>query len=68
MADARRFYARGDMDEDRIAKLEKLGMVWSHYDVAWEEGLSAARAWAPDPRPAAPTPPGRMSLPTSSAA
>ncbi|MGW1185165.1 Helicase associated domain protein [Streptomyces drozdowiczii] len=45
-ADARRFYARGDMAEDRVAQLEKLGMVWSHYDVAWEEGLSAARGWA----------------------
>ncbi|MGJ5893671.1 Helicase associated domain protein [Streptomyces niveiscabiei] len=46
IADNRRFYARGDMDEDRITQLEKLGMVWSHYDVAWEEGLSAARGWA----------------------
>ncbi|MDG9709361.1 DEAD/DEAH box helicase [Streptomyces sp. DH10] len=46
IADARRFYARGDMDEDRIAQLERLGMVWSHYDVAWEEGLAAARGWA----------------------
>lgn len=46
IADNRRFYARGDMDEDRVAQLEKLGMVWSHYDVAWEEGLSAARGWA----------------------
>ncbi|MFH9865623.1 Helicase associated domain protein [Streptomyces lydicus] len=46
IADARRFYARGDMDEDRIAQLEKLGMVWSHFDVAWEEGLAAAREWA----------------------
>ncbi|MFH8254220.1 helicase associated domain-containing protein [Streptomyces roseolus] len=45
-ADNRRFYARGDMDEDRIAQLEKLGMVWSHFDVAWEEGLAAARGWA----------------------
>ncbi len=45
-ADARRFYARGDMDEDRIAQLEKLGMIWSHFDVAWEEGLSAVRGWA----------------------
>ncbi|MET8299055.1 helicase associated domain-containing protein, partial [Streptomyces sp. NPDC005180] len=43
---ARRFYARGDMDADRIAQLEKLGMIWSHYDIAWEEGLSAARGWA----------------------
>ncbi|MFF9410782.1 Helicase associated domain protein [Streptomyces anandii] len=46
IADARRFHARGDMDADRIAQLEKLGMVWSHYDVAWEEGLTAARGWA----------------------
>ncbi|MFJ2478453.1 Helicase associated domain protein [Streptomyces sp. NPDC087659] len=46
IADNRRFYARGDMDGDRVVQLEKLGMVWSHYDVAWEEGLSAARGWA----------------------
>ncbi|MDL5198692.1 DEAD/DEAH box helicase [Streptomyces sp. ALI-76-A] len=46
IADARRFYTRGDMDEDRIKQLEKLGMVWSHFDVAWEEGLAAARGWA----------------------
>ncbi|MET9686666.1 DEAD/DEAH box helicase [Streptomyces coeruleorubidus] len=46
IADARRFYARGDMDEDRVQQLEKLGMIWSHYDVAWEEGLAAARGWA----------------------
>ncbi|MFD3518608.1 Helicase associated domain protein [Streptomyces sp. NPDC058657] len=45
-ADVRRFYARGDMDEDRVEQLEKLGMIWSHFDVAWEEGLSAARGWA----------------------
>ncbi|MFF8196631.1 Helicase associated domain protein [Streptomyces bobili] len=46
IADARRFYTRGDMDEDRIKQLEKLSMVWSHFDVAWEEGLAAARGWA----------------------
>ncbi|MFD7304971.1 Helicase associated domain protein [Streptomyces pharetrae] len=46
IADARRFHARGDMDADRIAQLDKLGMIWSHYDVAWEEGLTAARGWA----------------------
>ncbi|MFC8872944.1 Helicase associated domain protein [Streptomyces sp. NPDC057148] len=45
-ADARRFYARGAIDADRAEQLEKLGMIWSHYDVAWEEGLAAARAWA----------------------
>ncbi|MFE2228269.1 DEAD/DEAH box helicase [Streptomyces kronopolitis] len=46
IADARRFHARGGMDEGRVAQLEKLGMVWSHFDVAWEEGLAAARGWA----------------------
>ncbi|MFF0782941.1 Helicase associated domain protein [Streptomyces sp. NPDC003720] len=46
IADNRRFHARGDMDPDRVAQLEKLGMVWSHYDIAWDEGLTAARGWA----------------------
>lgn len=46
IADARRFYARGRLDADRTEQLEKLGMIWSHYDVAWEEGLAAARGWA----------------------
>ncbi|MFB7502023.1 DEAD/DEAH box helicase [Streptomyces broussonetiae] len=46
IADARRFYVRGDMDTERVEQLEKLGMVWSHHDVAWEEGLAAARGWA----------------------
>ncbi|WP_432104463.1 Helicase associated domain protein [Streptomyces sp. bgisy091] len=46
IADARRQYARGTMSDDRIAQLEKLGMIWSTVDLAWEEGLSAARAWA----------------------
>ncbi|MGV9252088.1 Helicase associated domain protein [Streptomyces sp. NPDC003697] len=46
IADARRVYARGSMDPERVAQLDGLGMVWSHYDVAWEEGLAAARGWA----------------------
>ncbi|MGW7595807.1 Helicase associated domain protein, partial [Streptomyces rubiginosohelvolus] len=46
IADNRRFYARGTMGEDRVTHLEKLGMIWSHFDVAWEKGLSAARGWA----------------------
>ncbi|WP_376223888.1 Helicase associated domain protein [Streptomyces sp. NPDC056121] len=45
-ADARRFYARGNLDQDRAIQLENLGMIWSHFDVAWEEGLTAARGWA----------------------
>ncbi|MFF4249013.1 Helicase associated domain protein [Streptomyces sp. NPDC001822] len=46
IADARRQYARGTMSDDRIDQLENLGMIWSTVDIAWEEGLSAARAWA----------------------
>ncbi|MFC9425801.1 Helicase associated domain protein [Streptomyces sp. NPDC056987] len=46
IADARRFYARGEMDQDRAVQLEKLGMIWSHFDAAWDEGLAAARGWA----------------------
>ncbi|WP_406466542.1 helicase associated domain-containing protein [Streptomyces sp. NBC_01594] len=46
IADARRSHARGNMSQHRILQLEKLGMIWSHYDVAWEEGLTAARGWA----------------------
>ncbi|MFD8328128.1 DEAD/DEAH box helicase [Streptomyces lydicus] len=46
IADARRVYARGAMGSDRVAQLEQLGVVWSHYDVAWDEGLAAARGWA----------------------
>jgi len=46
IADARRQYARGTMPDNRITQLENLGMIWSTVDIAWEEGLSAARAWA----------------------
>ncbi|MER6470914.1 DEAD/DEAH box helicase [Streptomyces collinus] len=46
VADARRAYTRGTMSPERVAQLEKLGMVWSHYDIAWEDGLAAARGWA----------------------
>ncbi|MFI1069503.1 Helicase associated domain protein [Streptomyces puniciscabiei] len=46
IADARRFHARGRLNAERVEQLEQLGMVWSHYDVAWEEGLAAARGWA----------------------
>ncbi|MGY0071700.1 helicase associated domain-containing protein (plasmid) [Streptomyces sp. QTS137] len=49
IADNRRFYARGRLDQDRIERLEKLGMVWSHFDVAWEEGFAEARGWAAEP-------------------
>ncbi|MFE9453704.1 Helicase associated domain protein [Streptomyces sp. NPDC006739] len=46
IADARRFHARGTLAPDRASRLDRLGMVWSHFDVAWDEGLAAARAWA----------------------
>ncbi|MCX4539714.1 DEAD/DEAH box helicase [Streptomyces sp. NBC_01565] len=46
IADARRTYRRGALGRERAAQLDELGMVWSHFDVAFEEGLQAARAWA----------------------
>ncbi|MFF8868426.1 Helicase associated domain protein [Streptomyces sp. NPDC015139] len=46
IADARHLNARGRLGAERVEQLEKLGMVWSHHDVAWEEGLTAARGWA----------------------
>ncbi|MFF9006803.1 Helicase associated domain protein [Streptomyces goshikiensis] len=46
IADARRTYRRGALGRERVAELDRLGMVWSHFDVAFEEGLQAARAWA----------------------
>ena len=35
------------LTSNRIQQLEKLGMVWSHFDVAWEESLAAARGGVP---------------------
>lgn len=46
IADARRTYRRGALGRERARELDELGMVWSHFDVAFEEGLAAARAWA----------------------
>ncbi|MGW7378363.1 Helicase associated domain protein [Streptomyces sp. NPDC054794] len=46
IADARRLRTRGSLDDDRARQLDELGMVWSHFDLSWEEGLAAARAWA----------------------
>lgn len=46
IADARRHHTRGTMNPQRIAELDKLGMVWSHHDTAWDEGLAAAQGWA----------------------
>ncbi|WP_449341595.1 Helicase associated domain protein [Streptomyces canarius] len=46
VADQRRYYNAGTLEASRVKQLEKLGMVWSHYDIAWEEGLTVARSWA----------------------
>ncbi|MFF4161420.1 Helicase associated domain protein [Streptomyces sp. NPDC001678] len=46
LADQRRFNKAGRLAPARVAELDRLGMVWSHQDVAFEEGLTAARAWA----------------------
>ncbi|WP_374322480.1 Helicase associated domain protein [Streptomyces sp. AP-93] len=46
IADARRTYRRGALGRQRVAQLDELGMVWSHFDVAFEEGLAAASGWA----------------------
>ncbi|WP_078987863.1 DEAD/DEAH box helicase [Streptomyces sp. XY332] len=46
IADVRRTHRRGALGRERVAQLDELGMVWSHFDVAFEEGLAAARGWA----------------------
>ncbi|MFF8911542.1 DEAD/DEAH box helicase [Streptomyces olivaceoviridis] len=46
LADQRRYYNAGTLEASRVKQLDKLGMVWSHHDVTWEEGLTVARAWA----------------------
>ncbi|MGW2190109.1 Helicase associated domain protein [Streptomyces sp. NPDC001719] len=46
LADQRKFAKAGHLDRARVEELDRLGMVWSHQDVAFEEGLTAARAWA----------------------
>ena len=52
-ADARRVYARRDMDADRIAQLEKLGMVWSHGSLVVPH-LASGMATRLPPHPTAP--------------
>ncbi|MDQ1013128.1 hypothetical protein QFZ82_007613 [Streptomyces sp. V4I23] len=46
VTDCRRHYNAGRLDPDRAAQLQALGMVWSHFDASFEEGLAAAAAWA----------------------
>ncbi|MFE6497157.1 Helicase associated domain protein [Streptomyces sp. NPDC057748] len=46
LTDQRKTHKAGRLDAGRVEQLAGLGMVWSHQDVAFEEGLTAARAWA----------------------
>lgn len=46
VAEQRRAHGAGRLPGGRVAELEALGMVWSHTDVAWQEGLEAAHRWA----------------------
>ncbi|MFE7267715.1 Helicase associated domain protein [Streptomyces sp. NPDC057592] len=46
LTDQRKSHKAGRLDAGRVEQLDGLGMVWSHQDVAFEEGLTAARAWA----------------------
>jgi superfamily II DNA or RNA helicase len=42
----RQDYRAGDLAVERVRELEELGVVWSHQDHAFEEGLAVARRWA----------------------
>ncbi|MFI5877617.1 Helicase associated domain protein [Streptomyces sp. NPDC051445] len=42
----RRLNRQGSLGLERVAQLDELGMVWSHFTVAFDEGLAAARGWA----------------------
>ncbi|MFF3788336.1 Helicase associated domain protein [Streptomyces sp. NPDC001933] len=44
LADQRKTHWAGRLDAGRVEQLDGLGMVWSHQDIAFEEGLAAARA------------------------
>ncbi|WP_436986498.1 Helicase associated domain protein [Streptomyces sp. enrichment culture] len=37
---------RGELSAERVGQLDELGMIWAHAEVAFAEGLSAARGWA----------------------
>ncbi|MET8831987.1 Helicase associated domain protein [Streptomyces sp. NPDC004610] len=46
IARQRSAHTRGELSQERVGQLEELGMIWSHAEVAFAEGLSAAREWA----------------------
>ncbi|MEU8825465.1 Helicase associated domain protein [Streptomyces sp. NPDC048636] len=45
IARQRHAHRQGELGEERVRQLEELSMIWSHYTVAFEEGLAAARGW-----------------------
>ncbi|MEV5936692.1 Helicase associated domain protein [Streptomyces sp. NPDC052079] len=46
ISNQRRLHRQGALSPERVAQLDELGMVWSHFTVAFDEGLAAARGWA----------------------
>ncbi|WP_409240587.1 Helicase associated domain protein [Streptomyces sp. PA5.6] len=46
LRDQRFSYNAGQLSASRVEDLEALGMVWSHQDLAFEEGLAVARSYA----------------------
>ncbi|MFF5494497.1 Helicase associated domain protein [Streptomyces aquilus] len=46
VADQRRYYAAGTLENKRVTELSNLGMVWSVHASAWETGLDVARDYA----------------------
>ncbi|MFF3691615.1 Helicase associated domain protein [Streptomyces sp. NPDC002187] len=46
IARQRHAHRHGDLSEERTRQLDELSMIWSHYAVAFNEGLAAARGWA----------------------
>ncbi|MFF3277344.1 Helicase associated domain protein [Streptomyces chrestomyceticus] len=46
IAKQRVVYRQGRLDRGRVRQLDEVGMVWSQLDVAFSEGLAAARGWA----------------------
>ncbi|MGW2027390.1 Helicase associated domain protein [Streptomyces decoyicus] len=46
IADARRAYGKDKLAPKRFEQLHALGMIWAYFDVAFDEGLTAARGWA----------------------
>lgn len=46
ISNQRRLNRQGSLGPERVAQLDELGMVWSRFTVAFDEGLAAARGWA----------------------